>query len=168
MAAGQRDTPVEMRIPDGLRDVIGKRLSSFSESCNKVLAVAAVIGRDFRLEVLQKVAGMTDEEIFKALEEARKAAVIEERTGAGAVVNYRFAHAFFRQTLYEEIIAPRRIRLHQQVARALEEVYKNRLEEHAAELAEHFSYSSDSADLTKAVSYGEMAAQEGNVRLCLW
>jgi tetratricopeptide (TPR) repeat protein len=153
------DTPVEMRIPDGLRDVIGKRLSSLSESCNKVLAVAAVIGRDFRLEVLQKVAGMTDEEIFKALEEAKKAAVVEERTGAGATVNYRFAHAFFRQTLYEETIAPRRIRLHQQVARALEEVYRNRLEEHAAELAEHFSYSSDANDLKKAVSYGEMAAK---------
>jgi tetratricopeptide (TPR) repeat protein len=153
------DTPVEMRIPDGLRDVIGKRLSGLSEGCGKVLSVAAVIGRDFRLEALQKVAGMSDEDIFKALEEARKMAVVEERTGAGAVVNYRFAHAFFRQTLYEEIIAPRRIRLHQQVARALEEVYKARLEEHAAELAEHFSHSSDPADLKKAVSYGEMAAQ---------
>jgi tetratricopeptide (TPR) repeat protein len=153
------DTPVEMRIPDGLRDVIGKRLSGLSESCNKVLSVAAVIGRDFQMEVLQKVAGMSDDELFGALEEARKAAVIEERTGAGAKVNYRFAHAFFRQTLYEEIIAPRRIRLHQQVARALEEIYKNRLEQHAAELAEHFSYSSDRADLEKAVSYGEMAAR---------
>jgi tetratricopeptide (TPR) repeat protein len=102
---------------------------------------------------------MTDDELFGALEEARKAAVIEERTGAGAKVNYRFAHAFFRQTLYEETIAPRRIRLHQQVARALEDIYSNRLEQHAAELAEHFSYSSDSADLEKAVSYGEMAAR---------
>jgi tetratricopeptide (TPR) repeat protein len=111
------------------------------------------------MEVLQKVAGMNDDELFGGLEEARKAAVIEERTGAGAKVNYRFAHAFFRQTLYEEIIAPRRIRLHQQVARALEEIYKNRLEQHAAELAEHFSYSSDRADLEKAVSYGEMAAR---------
>ena len=153
------DTPVEMRIPDGLRDVIGKRLSGLSESCNKVLSVAAVIGRDFQMEVLQKVAGKSDEELFGALEEARKAAVIEERTGAGAKVSYRFAHAFFRQTLYEETIAPRRIRLHQQVARALEEIYKNRLEQHAAELAEHFSYSSDRADLEKAVSYGEMAAR---------
>ena len=153
------DTPVEMRIPDGLRDVIGKRLSGLSESCNKVLSVAAVIGRDFQMEVLQKVAGMSDDELFGALEEARKAAVIEERMGAGAKVSYRFAHAFFRQTLYEEIIAPRRIRLHQQVGRALEEVYNNRLEQHAAELAEHFSYSSDRADLEKAVSYGEMAAR---------
>jgi tetratricopeptide (TPR) repeat protein len=153
------DTPLEMRIPDGLRDVIGKRLSGLSESCNKALSVAAVIGRDFQIEVLQKVAGMTDDELFGALEEARKAAVIEERTGAGAKVSYRFAHAFFRQTLYEETIAPRRIRLHHQVARALEEIYKSKLEEHASELAEHFSYSSDRADLEKAVSYGEMASR---------
>jgi tetratricopeptide (TPR) repeat protein len=153
------DTPLEMRIPDGLRDVIGKRLSGLSESCNKVLSVAAVIGRDFQVRVLQKVASIDDDELLGALEEARKAAVIEERTGTGGRVNYRFAHAFFRQTLYEEIIAPRRIRLHQQVARALEQLYKSRLEEHAVELAEHFSYSSDKADLEKAVSYGEMAAR---------
>ena len=155
----RNDTPVEMRIPDGLRDVIGKRLSTLSESCNKVLSIAAVIGRDFQMEVLRKVAGMSDDELFAALEEARKTAVIEERTGPGAKVSYRFAHAFFRQTLYEETIAPRRIRLHQQVARALEEIYKKRLEQHAAELAEHFSYSSDRADLEKAVDYGEMAAR---------
>jgi tetratricopeptide (TPR) repeat protein len=154
-----KDTPVEMRIPDGLRDVIGKRLSSMSETCNRLLTIAAVIGGEFCLEVLQKVSGMSDEDLFKALEEARKAAVIEERIGPGAVVNYRFAHAFFRQTLYEEIIAPRSIRLHQQVARALEEVFKNRLEEHAAELAEHYSHSTSSADLAKAVGYGEMGAR---------
>ncbi len=64
------DIPIEMKIPDGLRDVIGKRLSRLSESCNRVLAVAAVIGRDFRLDVLQKVASIPDEELFKALEEA--------------------------------------------------------------------------------------------------
>ncbi|MFP3898815.1 MAG: protein kinase domain-containing protein [Dehalococcoidia bacterium] len=153
------DTPVEMRIPDGLRDVIGKRLSRLSESCNQILSVAAVIGRDFQLEVLQRVAGVGDDELFAALEEARKMAVVEERTGIGARVSYRFAHAFFRRTLYEETIAPKRIRLHRQVALALEEVYRNRLEEHAAELAEHFSNSSDTADLEKAVTYGEMAAR---------
>jgi eukaryotic-like serine/threonine-protein kinase len=156
------ETPVEMRIPDGLRDVIGKRLSRLSESCNKVLAVAAVIGRDFQLEVLQRVAGAGDDELFAALEEARKMAVVEERTGVGARVSYRFAHAFFRQTLYDEIIAPKRIRLHRQVAQALEEVYKNRLEEHAAELAEHFSHSSDDADLEKSISYGQMAAKRAS------
>jgi eukaryotic-like serine/threonine-protein kinase len=157
-----KDTPLEMNIPEGLRDVIGKRLSLISKPCNQLLSVASVIGRDFRLEVLKKVSGLSEEELFSALEEAKKAAIVEERSGVGAAVSYRFAHAFFRQTLYEETIAPRRIRLHQQLARALEEIYASRLEEHAAELAEHFSHSSDSADLKKAVSYGEMAAKRAS------
>jgi tetratricopeptide (TPR) repeat protein/archaellum biogenesis ATPase FlaH len=154
-----KDTPLEMNIPEGLRDVIGKRLSLISKECNQLLSIAAVIGREFSLEVLKKVSGLSDDELFSACEEAKKAAVVEERSGVGAAVTYRFAHAFFRQTLYEEMIAPRRIRLHQQVARALEAIYETRLGEHATELAEHFSHSSDSADLEKAVSYGEMAAK---------
>jgi len=154
-----RATTLEMSIPEGLRDVVGKRLSGLSQECNRILSIASVIGREFRLAVLQKVAGVSDDELFAALEEAKGAAVVEERSAVGAAVTYRFTHAFFRQTLYEEIIAPRRIRLHQQVGKALEEVYEKRLKEHATELAEHFSYSSDPADLAKAVSYGEMAAQ---------
>jgi tetratricopeptide (TPR) repeat protein len=84
--------------------------------------------------------------------------VLEERSQVG-LVRYRFTHAFFRQTLYEEMIAPQRLKLHQQVARSLETLYAKRLEGHATELAEHFSHSTDPADLAKAVSYGEMAAK---------
>jgi eukaryotic-like serine/threonine-protein kinase len=153
------ETQLAISIPEGLRDVIGKRLSLLSKECNQLLTVASVIGREFRLEVLQKVAGLADEVLFKSLEEAKKVAVVEERAGFGAAVTYRFSHAFFRQTLYEETIAPRRIRLHQQVGRALEEIFASRLEEHAAELAEHFSFSSDAGHLKKAVSYVEMAAR---------
>src|SRR5205085_88562 len=43
----------EAGIPEGLRDVIGKRLSRLSPECNRLLAVAAVIGRDFNLETLR-------------------------------------------------------------------------------------------------------------------
>ena len=152
-------TALEMNIPEGLRDVIGKRLSNLSSECNGLLSIAAVIGREFRPDVLQKVSGLSEDEVYSSIEEAMRVAVVEERSSIGATVTYRFAHAFFRTILYEENIAPRRIRLHQQVARALEEVYASRLQEHAAELAEHFSYSSEATDLTKAVEYGEMAAR---------
>ena len=47
------------RIPEGLRDVIGKRLSRLSVECNRALSVAAVIGREFRLDVLQLVADLS-------------------------------------------------------------------------------------------------------------
>jgi len=150
-------TAAGMSIPEGLRDVIGRRLSRLSPDCNRVLAVSAVIGRDFGLETLQTVADLSEEQLLSALEEAVHIGVLEEQSRPGSI-RYRFAHAFFQQTLYEELIAPRRLRLHQQVAAALEKQYASRLEEHAAELAEHFAQSTGRRDLRKAVRYGELAA----------
>ena len=74
-------------------------------------------------------------------------------------MSYRFSHAMMRETLYAEIFAPLRIRLHQQVGRAMEGVYAGRLEEHADELTEHFAQSTELEDLEKALKYGEMAAE---------
>jgi DNA-binding CsgD family transcriptional regulator len=145
-------------IPEGLRDVVGKRLSHLSAECNRLLAIAAIIGRELDLAVLQDVAGMDEESVTTALEEAIRAGILEERFRPGAI-RYRFAHAFFRQTLYEELIAPRRLRLHQQVGRAVEARYAGRLDEHASELAEHFAHSTDAGDLAKAINYGERAAR---------
>jgi tetratricopeptide (TPR) repeat protein len=156
-----RDTPLEMSIPEGLRDVIGKRLSLLSPECNRLLSIAAVIGREFPLDTLSGVADIKEDAFVDALKEAVQLSVLEERSQVG-VVRYRFTHAFFRQTLYEELIAPQRLQLHQQVARSLEKQYEKRLKEHAAELAEHFSQSTDPADLKKAVAYGEMAAKRAS------
>jgi predicted ATPase len=125
--------------------VIGKRLSRLSAECNRLLAVAAVIGRDFDLATLRSVANVGEEQLNDAIEEAVRIGVLEERSQPGRVL-YRFAHVFFRQTLYDEMIAPRRLRLHQEVARALEAQYGSRRQEHAAELAEHFAQSTDRDD----------------------
>jgi tetratricopeptide (TPR) repeat protein len=153
-----RDTPLEMSIPEGLRDVIGKRLSLLSPECNQLLTVASVIGREFALETLKALAGIGEDIFVNALKEAVRLSVLEERSQRG-VVRYRFTHAFFRQTLYEEMIAPQRLKLHRQVAGSLEILYAKRLVQHATDLAEHFSHSTDPTDLAKAVSYAEMAAK---------
>jgi len=82
--------------------------------------VASVIGREFGIETLRTVAGMNEDAFVAGLKEAVRLSVLEERSQVGQV-RYRFTHAFFRQTLYEEMIAPQRLKLHQQVARALGE-----------------------------------------------
>jgi tetratricopeptide (TPR) repeat protein len=153
-----KDTPLEMSIPEGLRDVIGKRLSLLTPECNQLLAVASVIGREFALESLKVVTGMNEDVFANSLKEAVRLSILEERSQRG-VVRYRFTHAFFRQTLYEEMVAPQRLKLHHQVAHTLETLYARHLKEHAVELAEHFSHSTDPTDLAKAVSYAEMAAK---------
>ncbi len=152
------DLSPEMSLPEGLRDVIGKRLTRLSPECNRLLSIAAVIGREFDLATLETVAGAGEEAVLAGLEEAARVGVLEERTGPGSE-RLRFSHAFFRQTLYEEMFAPRRNRLHVQIARSLETHHASRLEEHAAELAEHFAQSTESEDLAKAVKYGELAAR---------
>ena len=155
--------PLRTSLPEGLRDVIGKRLSRLSPTANQVLAAAAVIGREFRVDVLHAVLQDSEAVLEQALAEAVAAAIIEERATLGPTATYRFTHALFRQALYEELIAPRRIRLHQQVARALEEAFGGRLGEHAAELAEHYAYSSNPTELARAVAYGELAAERAVV-----
>ena len=117
-------------------------VAAVSRDCNRVLAIAAVIGRDFRLD--DAAARWRAWPRRSCTRRWRRRCDVGGAGGAAArpgSVRYRFAHAFFRQTLYEELIAPRRLRLHQQVARALESQYASRLEEHAAELAEHFAQS---------------------------
>ena len=100
--------------------------------------------------------------MLAALEQAERIGIVEAQTRPG-VVQFRFSHAFFRQTLYEELFAPPRIRLHQQVGEVLEGQYAGRLEDHAAELAEHFVQSTEQEYLGKAVRYAELAAQRAMV-----
>ena len=152
-------------IPDGLRDVIGKRLSRLSREANQVLAIAAVLGRNFTFETLQAVsasagagqAPQSEESLITALEEAVRGGILEDRSDAG-FLEFRFAHALFRQTLYEELFSAKRVRLHRQAARAIEQLHAENVEEHAAELAEHFALSNDPTDLHKAVQYARLAA----------
>jgi hypothetical protein len=99
------DTLPETRIPEGLRDVIGKRLSHLSGHTNQLLASASVIGRDFDLAVLRAIADVAEQELERSIEEAVRVGVLEERAQPGSV-RYRFTHAFFRQTLYEARVLP--------------------------------------------------------------
>jgi predicted ATPase/DNA-binding NarL/FixJ family response regulator len=152
------ETSLTGQMPEGLRDVVGKRLSRLSSEANQMLGVASVVGREFQLEVLRRVQAQPEDELERALEEAVNAALVEERSVVGTTITYRFSHAFFQQTLYEEMLAPRRIRLHQRIAGVLEEVHARRLAEHAAELAEHYAFSSETSDLSKALDYATLAA----------
>jgi predicted ATPase len=89
-----------MRIPEGIREVVGRRLNRLSPSCNRLLKIAAVIGRTFWLDLLAKLAPESSQEaVLSALEEARSAYIIEELAQPG---HFQFSHALIRETLYEE------------------------------------------------------------------
>ena len=47
LTVGHIGTPEGIRVPEGVREVIGQRLSQLSDQCNEVLTTASVIGREF-------------------------------------------------------------------------------------------------------------------------
>jgi DNA-binding CsgD family transcriptional regulator len=123
-------------LPEGVKAVVAQRLGRLSDDCRGLLEVAAVLGRDFGLRVLQPASGLDPERLLEVLEEAEAARAVAE--APGALGRWRFAHALVREVLYEDLPAARRVRLHGRVGEALEAAYAADPGPHLAELAHHF------------------------------
>jgi DNA-binding NarL/FixJ family response regulator len=151
------------RIPEGIREVIGRRLNRLAPRTNQVLACAAMIGRSFDAALLLRLVDDLDEESCAlALEEALQARVIESLPEPG---RYHFGHALFRETLYEEIAAPRRSGLHLRVARALESAATQDASRHLPALAYHCWAALPGGDAARAVDYARRAAEQAGALL---
>jgi DNA-binding SARP family transcriptional activator len=129
--------PVDLRhaIPQSVRDVIGRRLGHLSGECIRVLVLASVLGREFALEPLARLADVSEEPLLDLLDEALEARVISDVPGAGE--RLRFAHVLIRDTLYDGLTSARRVRLHRLAVGALEAAYGDDPGSHHAELALH-------------------------------
>jgi tetratricopeptide (TPR) repeat protein len=153
--AGQRDS-WSVRIPEGVREVIGRRLDRLSERCNETLTIASVIGREFTLEHLRPlIEDVSDDRLLEVLEEALASRVIEEMTST--VGRYQFTHALIKETLAGELSTTRKVRLHARIAESLEEAYGEEAECHAAELAFHFAEAQTVLGSDRLVRYSLLA-----------
>jgi len=149
--------PEQVGIPEGVKEVIGRRLSRLSEACHQLLRIAAVAGREFDLDILARVSGLSDEPLVNALEEAVRVAVLVEVPQT--IGRYSFAHILIRETLYAELTATRRVRLHGRLAEALESARPGTLEEDLPLLAYHFLEAAPGGDVDKAIGYATRAGE---------
>jgi hypothetical protein len=150
-------SPEQIGIPEGVRQVIGRRLSRLSEACHQLLRIAAVAGRDFGLDVLERVCSLGEEQLMSALDEAVRMAVVVEVPGV--IGRYSFAHTLVRETLYGELTAARRVRLHRRLGEALEGLAGPTIDEQLPQLAYHFTASAAIGDVEKAIAYATRAAE---------
>ena len=147
-----------LSIPKGLRDVIGHRLRHLSNDCKRLLSVAAVLGREFKLDALGRVSERADEELLDPLDEAQEARVVVDLpTGLGGL---QFSHALIRDSLYGDLGTGERLRLHRRAADALEELYGVDREPHLAEIAYHSFEAAPGGDIDKAIDYARRAGDQ--------
>jgi class 3 adenylate cyclase len=140
----------ELGLPSSLRDVVGRRVGRLGDDALRVFGLAAVIGREFDLDLLALVADLDEDRLLDLVDAAVGAAVLVE---GGPADRYRFAHALTQHILYEELSPARRQRAHQRVAEALEAHSAAQDAATLAELARHWVAATRPTHLDKALGY---------------
>jgi class 3 adenylate cyclase len=149
------DSLDQMALPESVREVIGARVGRLGPEAERVLSMAAVIGRDFDLDVLARATKTSEDEVLDILDAAATVALVRELGNAPG--RYNFSHALIQHTLYEDFGSTRRARAHRQVAEALEDVCGDRTGDRVDELARHWFSAIQPIDLTKAMDYSRQA-----------
>ena len=147
----------ELGLPQSVREVVGRRVERLGSEARTALSAAAVIGRDFDLDLLLAVLELSEDRLLDLLDEAVAASLLKEsseRTG-----RFTFTHGLVEHTLYEDLGRARRARLHKRVAMALEEQCGDEPGERLGELAGHWAAAVVSADTAKAMHYARRAAE---------
>ena len=156
MARHLNETGSGSGLPEGIREVILRRVSRLSETCVRALTLAAVVGREFDLELLEEFADTPENDLLDAIDEARQAQLLDEAVGKPG--RYSFHHALIRNALYDSMASTRRVRTHRRVAEALEKVSVRWAEPPLADLAYHFTQAASAAVADRAADYATRAA----------
>jgi class 3 adenylate cyclase/tetratricopeptide (TPR) repeat protein len=155
--AAQARSVEKIQLPSTVQAVISSRFDRLDGEMQETLRLASVIGREFARRILERVTPNTKElskplEGLKAMEVIQQIRILPE-------AEYIFKHVLTQVVVYESLLLKRRKELHGLVGHAIEEFYKDRLEEHYEALARHFS---SSTHLDKAIQYLELAGDKAS------
>jgi DNA-binding CsgD family transcriptional regulator/tetratricopeptide (TPR) repeat protein len=146
-----------LRVPEGVREVMGRRLGRLPSECIRTLTLGSVVGRDFTVDALERVDGQPAENILETLSDAVATRVVNHVPDSPG--RFQFSHALMRDTLYDDLMPADRVRLHRAVGEALETMYADDRDAHVAELAHHFCEAAPGGDISKAVDYAIAAGR---------
>jgi DNA-binding SARP family transcriptional activator len=156
------DAALATQVPAGVRDVVRRRLAKLPEQTQALLGLAAVLGRDFDITVLERAAELEFERTLELVEAALLTGIVLE--SQEVVGSYRFSHDLVRETILEGLTAMRRARMHARVGEALQNIYGSSPAQ-SVKIAHHFLAAVPAVEEERAIDQALRAAQFAISRL---
>jgi class 3 adenylate cyclase/tetratricopeptide (TPR) repeat protein/ribosomal protein L40E len=147
----------QLEIPNTIQGVLAARMDRLSEDLKQTMQVASVIGRDFAFRLLKSIMEL-GEELQVRLTNLVGLEILYEKA-LYPELEYIFKNVLTQEVAYESLLKQRRQEIHGRIARAIEELYADRLEQHYELLAYHYGRSGEAE---KAIEYLMLAAEKSN------
>jgi class 3 adenylate cyclase len=132
----------ELKTPSTVQAILASRIDRLPAEEKSLLQMAAVLGRQFSVDLVKTIANVPEEELTRRLTDLQLAEFIYEQP-AISDIEYKFKHALTQEVAYNSLLVERRKALHGLAAAAIEELYADRLERRYDDLAHHYVRSGD-------------------------
>lgn len=154
------DDAADLPLPQTVRDAVLRRVSRLTPLSQQMVAVAAVLSPNVRVETLVETAGRGEPETVDSLEELLAHHLLQAEGD-----DFQFQHDLARHAVYEEISPWRRRLLHRRAAEGLEQLYQTDLAPFYPSLAHHWGrvIEGETADPTvvlKAIEYLQKTGEQ--------
>ena len=144
----------EAAIPATVHDLLTARIDRLPEGLKRTLQLASVLGRDFPLAVLERIA-TPGADVKGDVAELIRLELLREKN-VFPDLRLSFSHVLVGQVAYEGLLLKARADLHARAGAALEALYPGRADELVQDIAEHYARS---PDRDKALPYLERAGE---------
>jgi class 3 adenylate cyclase/tetratricopeptide (TPR) repeat protein len=147
---------LEMTIPSTIQDVIMARVDALPEGAKEVIQAGSVIEREFSYELIRRVMNISQDKLLSHLSVLKDSELIYER-GIYPDTTYVFKHTLTCEVVYNSILTRRKKKLHEDIGNAIDELYKENIDEYFGVLAEHFICSEN---YEKGADYSKLAEKK--------
>jgi tetratricopeptide (TPR) repeat protein len=153
-----QDLPM-IQVPATVQAILAARIDRLPQEEKRLLQTAAVIGTEVPFTLLQAVAEVTEEVLYRGLTHVQAAEFLYETSLFPERV-YTFKHALTQQVAYQSLLMSTRQQIHQRVAENLETMFPELTTTQPELVAHHYT---EAGCATQAVGYwyqaGHLASQ---------
>lgn len=143
-----------LSIPDNIVAIILRQNEHLTPKQVDILCNAAVIGREFNIEILFQLLPLDKRDFVNTVDEMISLQLLSKLAERG---RFLFTHDRIRDAFYQRLSEPQKREIHRKVAQAIEDINSQDLEQVLFELAHHYI---EAGDQPKALKYVLPAANK--------